>query len=87
MSRGYPSMTALLALLAIAGYQNRDKIAEWVNAAQRKASGPTQVPEGGAASSLPRKLGACSRAPASGICWAMGFATWWIALNKPATVK
>ena len=28
MSRGTPSMTALLALLAIAGYQNRDKIAE-----------------------------------------------------------
>ena len=25
MSRGYPSMTALLGLLAIAGYQNRDK--------------------------------------------------------------
>lgn len=25
---GYPSMTALLGLLAIAGYQNRDKIAE-----------------------------------------------------------
>jgi uncharacterized protein YidB (DUF937 family) len=28
MSRRFPSMTALLALLAIAGYQNRDKIAE-----------------------------------------------------------
>ena len=28
MSRGLPSMTALLGLLAIAGYQNRDKIAE-----------------------------------------------------------
>lgn len=28
MSKGYPSMTALLGLLAIAGYQNRDKIAE-----------------------------------------------------------
>src|SRR3954464_3889077 len=28
MSRGYPSMTALLGLLAVAGYQNRDKIAE-----------------------------------------------------------
>jgi uncharacterized protein YidB (DUF937 family) len=28
MSRGMPSMTALLGLLAIAGYQNRDKIAE-----------------------------------------------------------
>src|SRR4029434_9172180 len=28
MSRGFPSMTALLGLLAIAGYQNRGKIAE-----------------------------------------------------------
>ena len=27
-SRGFPSMTALLGLLAIAGYQNRDKIAD-----------------------------------------------------------
>lgn len=31
MSRGYPSMTALLGLLAVAGYQNRDKIAELLN--------------------------------------------------------
>jgi uncharacterized protein YidB (DUF937 family) len=30
MSRGFPSMTALLGLLAVAGYQNRDKISEWV---------------------------------------------------------
>ncbi|WP_375459895.1 YidB family protein [uncultured Enterovirga sp.] len=28
MSRGLPSMTALLGLLAVAGYQNKDKIAE-----------------------------------------------------------
>ncbi len=28
MSRGFPSMTALLGLLALAGYQNRDKLAE-----------------------------------------------------------
>ena len=28
MSRGFPSMTALLGLLAVAGYQHRDKIAE-----------------------------------------------------------
>lgn len=28
MSRGSPSMVALLGLLAVAGYQNRDKIAE-----------------------------------------------------------
>ena len=32
MSRGFPSMTALLGLLAVAGYQNRDKIAEWLGA-------------------------------------------------------
>jgi hypothetical protein len=30
MSRGMPSMTALLGLLALAGYQNRDKLAEMV---------------------------------------------------------
>jgi uncharacterized protein YidB (DUF937 family) len=28
MSRGFPSMTALLGLLAVAGYQNRDKLAD-----------------------------------------------------------
>lgn len=30
MDRGYPSLTALLGLLAMAGYQNRDKIGEWL---------------------------------------------------------
>lgn len=30
MSNGGPSMTALLGLLAVAGYQNRDKIGEWI---------------------------------------------------------
>jgi uncharacterized protein YidB (DUF937 family) len=33
MTRGMPSMTALLALLAIAGYQNRDKLAEMLSSA------------------------------------------------------
>jgi uncharacterized protein YidB (DUF937 family) len=28
MSRGFPSMTALLGLLAVAGYQNREKLGE-----------------------------------------------------------
>src|SRR5262249_40298830 len=36
-SRGYPSMTALLGLLAIAGYQNRDKIAEMLRGAGKSA--------------------------------------------------
>ena len=33
MSRGLPSMTALLGLLALAGYQNRDKLAELLKGA------------------------------------------------------
>ncbi|WP_332682638.1 YidB family protein [Bosea sp. (in: a-proteobacteria)] len=33
-----PSMTALLGLLALAGYQNRDKIAEWLNSAKQPDS-------------------------------------------------
>ncbi len=37
MSRGFPSMTALLGLLALAGYQNRDKLAELL-----KGAGNTQ---------------------------------------------
>ena len=44
MSRGMPSMTALLGLLAIAGYQNRDKLAEMLKGAS--ANNPT--PGGGA---------------------------------------
>lgn len=30
MSRGTPSMAALLGMIAIAGYQNRDKISKWL---------------------------------------------------------
>jgi uncharacterized protein YidB (DUF937 family) len=39
MSRGFPSMTALLGLLAIAGYQNRDKIAEMLRGLGQGQSG------------------------------------------------
>lgn len=41
MSRGFPSMTALLGLLALAGYQNRDKIAEMLGGAGRGTPGAT----------------------------------------------
>jgi uncharacterized protein YidB (DUF937 family) len=57
MSRGYPSMTALLALLALAGYQNRDKIAEMLRGAQRSPGAPPQVPQGGTGGALPGNLG------------------------------
>jgi uncharacterized protein YidB (DUF937 family) len=38
MSRGLPSTTALLALLAVAGYQNRDKIAEMLRGSGRSGA-------------------------------------------------
>jgi uncharacterized protein YidB (DUF937 family) len=40
MARGFPSMTALLGLLAIAGYQNRDKIAEVISGLGKGAPAP-----------------------------------------------
>jgi uncharacterized protein YidB (DUF937 family) len=56
MSRGMPSMTALLGLLALAGYQNRDKIAELLKGAgsDNTQSGTTnqQGPLGGLLGSL-----------------------------------
>jgi uncharacterized protein YidB (DUF937 family) len=43
MSKGFPSMTALLGLLAVAGYQNRDKIAELLGGlGQNKPEGSSQ---------------------------------------------
>jgi len=48
MSRGMPSMTALLGLLAIAGYQNRDKLAEMLKGATaNNSSGAQQPGQGG----------------------------------------
>lgn len=47
MSRGFPSMTALLGLLAVAGYQNRDKISGWLGGlGQQSASEPTRTAPG-----------------------------------------
>jgi uncharacterized protein YidB (DUF937 family) len=56
-NRGYPSMTALLALLAMAGYQNRDKVAEWLKSAQGKMGSPGQAPAGTPGGGLPGSLG------------------------------
>lgn len=53
MSRGFPSMTALLALLAVAGYQNKDKIAEMLRGAgQNRPGGDEQGGIGGWLSQL-----------------------------------
>jgi uncharacterized protein YidB (DUF937 family) len=49
MSRGFPSMTALLGILAVAGYQNRDKLAEMLgsmSSGSARAPGPANLPQG-----------------------------------------
>jgi uncharacterized protein YidB (DUF937 family) len=58
MSRGFPSMTALLGLLAVAGYQNRDKIAEMLGGIGQSPPGGTgQSPPGGTGQSPPGGTG------------------------------
>ena len=49
MSNGFPSMTALLGLLAVAGYQNRDKLAELLGGLTKSPTGarPSTVGPGG----------------------------------------
>jgi len=41
MSNRFPSMTALLGLLAVAGYQNRDKLGQWLSGLQGNTAGAT----------------------------------------------
>ena len=60
MSRGFPSMTALLGLLAIAGYQNRDKIAEMLRGTGQPAAGAGQGGIGGLLGQLSSSLGSTS---------------------------
>jgi len=48
MSRGMPSLTALLGLLTIAGYQNRDKLAEMLSGlGAAKRTGEQEQPGSG----------------------------------------
>lgn len=51
MANGYPSMTALLAMLAMAGYQNRDKISEMLGGGGHAPSDPQRPAHG----SVPRQ--------------------------------
>jgi uncharacterized protein YidB (DUF937 family) len=59
MARGMPSMTALLGLLAIAGYQNRDKLAELLKGSGDGAfnQAGAQQPVGGLLSNLSGMIG------------------------------
>ena len=58
MSRGFPSMTALLGLLAVAGFQNRDKLAEMLGGgASNNPAGPGQQGYGQQSGGLGGMLG------------------------------
>ena len=58
MSRGFPSMTALLGLLAVAGFQNRDKITEMLRGAGSSDPGnPDQLGQQGGLGGLLGSLG------------------------------
>ncbi|ACA18154.1 protein of unknown function DUF937 [Methylobacterium sp. 4-46] len=58
MSDGYPSMTALLGLLALAGYQNRDKLAEMFGGGAQTAPAPAPAGQGGGLGGFLGGLGA-----------------------------
>jgi uncharacterized protein YidB (DUF937 family) len=60
MSRGFPSMTALLGLLAIAGYQNRDKLAEMLGGLGQSKGAAGQGGIGGLLDQLRSSLGGAS---------------------------
>ena len=64
MNRGMPSMVALLGLLAVAGYQNRDKIAEVLGGRKQESGGRTgpnyQPSQGGVLDKLGGLLGGAS---------------------------
>ena len=53
-SSGFPSLTALLGLLAVAGYQNRDKISEWLGGRGQPEPGEAPVPQPGQAGAAPQ---------------------------------
>jgi uncharacterized protein YidB (DUF937 family) len=73
MSRGFPSMTALLGLLAIVGYQNRDKLAELLsgqaagNAGATGGAGQPQSGQQGDSGGLGGLLGSLGGAGAGGL--------------------
>src|SRR5262249_58755038 len=74
MSRGYPSLTALLGLLAIAGYQNRDKLAELLRGADKKPGVATQGGIGGFLDQLRSSLGGATPGGilSGGLCGLVG---------------
>lgn len=69
MSRGFPSMTALLGLLAVAGFQNRDKLAEMLGGGSNAGgAGGTGAHPGG----LPQQSGTSQQGGLGGLLGNLG---------------
>ena len=69
MSRGMPSMVALLGLLAVAGYQNRDKIAEALGGLkQEPGGGPGQNDQQAVRAACSASWAGSSAVRARGVC-------------------
>ena len=66
MSDGYPSMTALLGLLALAGYQNRDKLGEL------PGGGGQGAPSAAGSGAAPGGLGGLAGGPGGGLGGLLG---------------
>jgi uncharacterized protein YidB (DUF937 family) len=66
MSRGMPSMMALLGLLAVAGYQNRDKIAEMLGQAKQPGVAPGQATQAPGTGGVLGNLGGLLRGASPG---------------------
>src|SRR5258708_36041107 len=70
MSRGTPSMTGLLGMLALAGYQNRDKLIEMFNSVAGSASRPDGSGQPRAQGDLPGSLSSIlGGAGVGGLLW------------------
>lgn len=67
MARATPSLTALLGLLAVAGYQNRDKIAEMLRGASGNPNAPAPGAGGGMGSLGGLLTGAAGAGGAGGL--------------------
>jgi uncharacterized protein YidB (DUF937 family) len=66
MAKGFPSMTALLGLIAVAGYQNREKLAEMLGSQSSKAPTGQGEQHGGLSSILGSLTGGIGGAGAGG---------------------
>jgi uncharacterized protein YidB (DUF937 family) len=77
---GFPSLTALLGLLAVAGYQHRDKISEWLG--NRGAGQQGSVPPVGQPGVEPEQVGGAGGGMLGGLGGLLGAGGIGAMLNK-----